>query len=413
MKRAYDIQPTGLAYRVYQLNTTTWVWEDFMYLRYQDLVSSKITLQRVDEDTCELSITREEVFNQLHQAHKLAPLAFERLVYEDITDEISETAEYNPLFFMNFGKIAVGFEDGIPKKEFTIGCYDWKGFYEKRKIFQHTKFYNPLPPEEPDDFNKIVFTNGDFPTILNNAYRDNMGYEGNLPKQYKKGIDNTLGAGLRYVNGYWKPWFFYSDFTFPKYTTVQVEKSILDFKRTYYDYMQNNLNNYKIFHTRAKIVNGLVNPVHLLNSEITIDNETNNDQPVSWSDEYNETVSANFIIVNSDAYDTKFKVTSDIKDRDSTSFEVLVDSSISDETIDWESYLETRGRENLELNKPIEVQSFEVEFSNMLFLRDFYVGDILNLLNFAGYSGKYSIAKITEVIEGNYVSYVIDEMTKF
>lgn len=408
-----NIQSNDIVYTVY-----TWNNEAIRFAFYLDnshLNNSKQELEYIDPD--KVTIAFKDYDNFLRVANYLDDntLIFQRMIYkeDELDNSLTANANYNPIYFVNQQTFAMSVNYD---NNFTMVAYDWKGFIEDKRILTHNVFYTeatlPTDPDDPtkktypDDYNKIKMYSMNMDEQLKYFYMNDI----INPYAFAKGVEPPrttvrqiahLGINALTIND-----------TMFDYDTLQERKSLLEYKKKYYNTILNN-GEYKIARVDCKLLDkgdgtfGIA-PVYNPQNTIVIDYKFSLDDVPSFSYDVSNLDYANAIYVESDSDDFDYKTKIQRASRDITTFEYY-DTSTNDDgdTTSIQSY----ANEQFYKHREKITRSVEILFNTKVFLKDIKIGDIIELQNFMdGLNGKYIITKLTEVIEGNSLRYSIDEM---
>lgn len=411
MRSVYSFLPTDFCYKVHEYNDISKKWEFLRFIQFGDILNSQINIKFIEENTSTINLKNENVFLEIYEKSKKTQLLFERLIYNETDENTGINSQFNQFLFLlsaKYIKTKLSDDNDNDSEQFTLFLTDFKGFVEKRKIVEHTKFYSSIPidpesgdPQEPDDFNKVKY-NLPWEDIVVDIYSRNIQFpvarvKGKTP--YFDDSRKVKGFGSLVIN----------NSNFPNYSIMQEKVSILDFKIDAYNYF-NSINLFEVYKVEMKLINGLIKVVYNPKKNLEIDNIFSKDTFSAYTYNINNENYFNDIIVESDETDFDYKHATNLKNNDITSFEIIESGKNDEEN---PNNLQTIATSKLEENRTKLETILEIEFKEKIFLKDFTAGDFVNMSNFANFiNGNYIIKEIEEMIEEDYITYTISDMEK-
>lgn len=399
------LHPNLILYKVYKIINKNEL-EFVTYIQAKDGVVSDIGWSITDLSTCTFKFKTRETYDYYAGLLSDYELVFERMMYDEI--EVMQPGKYNPLFFMNYDGIILS--NVSEDNTYQIMGYQWDGFFEDRKIVEHTVFYDTLPvepdtgqPYEPSDFNKIKYKGKTFKYIMEDTYNRNI----INPVNRAKGKTPTHTDSLRKIGILGTiTWEWDSIFI---YDTIQEKKSIHKLKTLYRDYAKS-YKNYDMFITNCKINNGKIDLYFSIQRDISISNTFNHDTPSLYKSVTDATRYVNSVLAESDQIDLDSVVESRLDVKDTTTYEMIIEAGNDDG--------DTTSMEGLVLSKLSEfdtktLSTIDILFKNREYYKEFTAGDTITLTDFEPrINGRYLINTIREIIEGDMITYSLEEIER-
>lgn len=399
------LHPNLILYKVYKIINKNEL-EFVTYIQAKDGVVSDVAWSIVELSSCTFDFKTRELYDYYSALLTEYELVFERMMYEE--GELTIPGNYNPLFFMNYDGITMSTAEEDNK--YRIMGYQWDGFFEDRKIAEHTIFYDELPIEpdtgqayEPTDFNMIKYKGKTFREIMEDTYERNI----LNPVTRAKGITPTGIDPLRRIGILGTiTWEWDSVFI---YNTIQEKKSIHKFKALYRDYAKS-YSNYDMFVTNCKINNGKVDLYFSRQRDISISNLFNHDTPSLYKSVTDATRYYNSVLAESQEIDLDSVEESRLDTKDTTTYETIIEASNEDG--------DTTSMEGLVLSKLSEfdtktLSTIDILFKNREYYKEFTAGDTITLTDFESrINGRYLINTIREIIEGDMITYSLEEIER-
>ncbi len=402
--RKYTLNAEEFAFRIYTLDEFQ-KWQPYELIRFKDITSSSITTNYIGANTLELSFKDREKANEYQLLAKDNAILIERLTYFTTDNDEEESSEYNLFFFFNGYTLSENYEND---NVFTFNFLDWKGYIEGKKIVNHNVYYDTLPTNETDDFNKIKYPNTDlsggdvrsFEEIIIDIYQRNIGDMTNSPLKKNKGkslVDIDDDRKVKSFNG-----LKINNRNFPEYRTLQEKKTILDFKSLYYDYAES-VQGKDVYNVELKLIGEYIRIIYNVPRPLTIDNIFSKDIMSFYNLENQKENYINDVLVESQAQDVISVEEKRIQPHDLTTFETLETSANEDGDT---TSMSNNGISKLEELKERIITTVEIEFKEYTFFKDIKPGSNIELLNFNDViNGTYQIEEITEIIEDDYITY--------
>ena len=430
MAGIYRVNESDIAFRVYKYKFAQDFYEFFEFIKFSDLINSELNLNYIDVDTATLTFKNREFAEDIVKNE--ATYIFERIIYNENELDFSAN-KFNPIFFLDDFNLVDTFDNQNSYQFFLI---DWKGYVENRVIIEHNVEYNgflelPVDPGSgeyyfPDDFNKIKYPNlnhfGDsvnsFEEIMIDIYQKNIGYLGSdldgLPYFRNKGLPHNYGSDVRRVNGF--SGLIIDNKNFPNYEILSEKKSILDFKKDFFNFSQGqNIEDvYQVFgFLEENTPNEFTLKIrYFVPENLTIDNLNSKDKPVAISFFSNFPEFRNDILIE-DSNENFFSVTAVNNESQFINNPEILEKAESDEGNVYP--LEKKANEAIEKYRLRLLNTLEIEFQEKIFLKDILTGQKVELLNFdEKINGIYQIRGISEIWsnDDNYVSYTINNQEK-
>lgn len=399
------------------------------FLQSKQLISSKITVDYVEKNEIELQLQHLSDFEFLKNIHDNTQLILERMIYNDselLNQTIDANTKFNKIFFINEMEFKQVRENGVDEETLILKGYDFK-FLEENKILGHNVFYyEPLPEEEPDDFNKIKHYNESVESVFNYHWFNNI----LEPQILIKGSSPSGGSIIdfsRKIKGLYNestsmPFTDTNGFVivpkitnpFPTYSTTINKKNLLEFKIYIYDYMSNSNNVFDTYQVELMIVDNPIKNIkqfkviYMPKKEIVINNRISNEFPSEIAINKNKEDYKNFVLIESNGYNSISARPTQLKNSDITTFESLE----SGESEDFNS-LNNTGIGIINDKKIVEQVALQIDLEDFEYFKDIQTGDTLTLEEFNyAINGTFGIIKMSELIENDYIDYAIDELKK-
>lgn len=399
------LHPNLVLYKVHKIVDKSTL-EFVTFIQAKDGVVSDIMWSITELSTCTFKFKTRETYDYYADLLTKHELVFERIMYDDIG--ITTPGNYNPLFFMNYDGIVLS--NNPDDNTYQIMGYQWDGFFEDRKIVEHTVFYDELPIEpdtgqayEPSDFNKIKYKGQTFKYIMEDTYERNI----INPVNRAKGKTPTYTDDLRRIKILGTiTWEWDSIFT---YDTIQEKKSIHKLKALYRDYAKS-YSNYDMFILNCKINGGKVDLYFSRQRDIAISNLFDHDTPSLFKSVTDATRYFNSVLAESDQIDLDSVEESRLDPKDTTTYEAIIEAGNDDG--------DTTSMEGLVLSKLSEfdtrtLSTIDILFKNREYYKEFTAGDTITLSDFESrVNGRYLINTIREIIEGDSVTYSLEEIER-
>lgn len=424
MKSVYSFQPTDPVYYVHRFIDQNTGFELLDILKYEDIITSKIEYNSRDSSVLDLTLKDFTLVDEIFEVDN-KQIMLERLYYDDntIDDDYTKNGKYNQYFFVNSCSVTLEQTTEGEKRTISLQAFDFSGFFLKRLLHDQTSGYTAPPPTDPntgaypDDFDKIKYpkstfgepSNPDLNFIVDFVYRHYV-FESSFPSE--KGVSPLELVYIRNCKLIDNYIFNNENFVYDYYTT-QDKKSVFDFLTQMFNTaVSNNVTDiYRPFLKFTQNSNFLTLSLNG-NKSIQINNINSRDFPVSITKKIeNIGISpvSRFVQQTGDNYNSVSGGGGSINQWILPKYWNLEVGEDSDNTDNLVTALQALDEEQIQENKV--TTDLEIEFKDLKYVKDFFINDTLELINFNKYvDGLYQIRKITEIIENDYVSYSIDEL---
>lgn len=386
--------------------------EEVFLLQFGDIKEgstfSETSIFKNENGKAEIIFKNIDKFNQIISLRKQKPLFLEVFIYENYQNLGFD--EFNLFYFLESQTL----EEDQEKIDKKVIFSDWEKSIEKGIIVQHNRFYSTLPVDsdgntiEPEDFNKIYFTNEYYENILNSIYDRNL----INPVAIRKGNDpNTSIDNNRKMKAFGSV--IIENPSLNQRISYNCEKKSLFEIRQALSNMMLSYGKTKVYKTKIKINQNNKIDLHLIKkTTITINALIQKFQYNFFKNSFSKEKDKNYAIVESDAADFIYSTKLNVKNFEFRNNEQIEKMGLDEEASDKTFPLKDKAEEILRNNKEEELNELGLDYDD--YFKSVIPQNIISLSNFKNnnINGDYIIHSVSGIVNQTYIDFSIDELEK-